>query len=236
MDSFKVESTVWAMDPRWITVKICLQSPENRTVNPPKGLEQSLKSWSDLSSASNANLCSIDSLSMTMKSARHIKLPFTSRGDMLHVDSSVTCKGTLNLLWKVLPFRRRFAAMSDIAVSIAIFPDLTTLNEILITWVFPVPPLASRASNIPRLLLTESRTVSNTCFCSKFRDNTYFQHLPSYFLDQKLIHLGLFLELQIFFVYQGCECVQETFRVLLTLKSSYRKQFALSFWLRRVMN
>ena len=64
---------------------------------------------------------------------------------------------------------KKVAAMPDKAVARAIFlQDLTAAKIRLIVWVFPVPPLASKAKICPCFCTTDSSTASYTSFCWSF--------------------------------------------------------------------
>ena len=99
------------------TVRICLQSPLKTIVMPPNGLADPRSHWNVRSAASNAQRSIIVTSSATMRCVILVSVAVLSCSLTLQVDSSVRMRGHFVLLWKVVPFGSRVAAMSLAAVA-----------------------------------------------------------------------------------------------------------------------
>ena len=102
-EDFSVASTISGLDPCQITGKICCQSLAKSTVSPPNGDDFFRMSCVVLSSDSKTCLCPLEISSMMRRPVFRKRTPVASCGDMLHVEVSWICKGTLHLLCRVLP-------------------------------------------------------------------------------------------------------------------------------------
>ena len=109
------------------TVRIYLQSPLKTIVMPPNGLADPQSHWNIWSAASNAQRSIIVTSSMTMRCVILMSVAVLSCSLTLQVDSSVRMRGHFVLLWKVVPFGSRVAAMPLAAVARAILPSAQTL-------------------------------------------------------------------------------------------------------------
>ncbi|GBP54717.1 ATP-binding cassette sub-family A member 3 [Eumeta japonica] len=138
--------------PRGTTGNVCLKSPANNIIKPPKMLLFRRRSFSVKLSASSDFLCAIVHSSQTMSLHCINNFPIALDREILHVGVSIVFKlsGNLSAECAVRPPSRRVAAIPDDANAKAMSHldrIVAKINEM--TNVFPVPPGASRKNRPP---------------------------------------------------------------------------------------